>query len=192
MTPRIEAILRAGLRREGWPAPARAQAADRGGLTRGGITAANWGSYKKLGRSASRVELDAITESEALAFYNQRYVIGSGFEKVENEKLQELLIDWAFTSWYDDPTRALQRCLQQCGLYNGVVDGVFGPRTLIALQCCESQATLYYGVLAARIDFYLSLGFDRQTREYLDTHPTSLLHFVRGWVIGCLELLQHA
>ena len=46
---------------------ARVQAADKGGATRGGITARSWGQFKGWARDATRAELDAITEAEALA-----------------------------------------------------------------------------------------------------------------------------
>lgn len=185
--PGIERVLRDGLRREGWPAPARAQAADRGGLTRGGITAENWGAFRHLGRPASAAELDAITEPGALEFYYQRYVVLPHFDQVLDQRLRALLIDWAFTSWYDDPTKAVQRSLGRRGLYVGAIDGEIGPRTIAALLSERDPKQLYRDVFNARIDFYLHLSFDEQVESFLTMHPTSQLHNCIGWIRRCLD-----
>jgi lysozyme family protein len=186
--PRIADVLREGLRREGWPKPARAAASDRGGLTRGGITAVNWGEWRHLGRPATAAELDAITEPDALEFYYQRYVLLPHFDQVLDPQLRALLIDWAFTSWSDDPVKALQTSLQLRYLYIGAIDGVLGPKTIAALQVDREPRRLFRDVYNARIRFYLDLAFaGPEVTAFLKAHPTSQLHNGRGWVFRCLE-----
>jgi lysozyme family protein len=189
LDPQIERILRDGLRREGWPARAKVVPSDRGGLTRGGITAENWGDFKQLGRPATAAELDAITETEALQFYYQRYVALPRFDQVLDQKLRALLIDWAFTSWYDDPTKALQEGLARRGLYGGRIDGELGPKTIVALQADRDPRQLYRDVFAARLRFYTDVAFDTDVDAFLDRYPKSQLHNLKGWQNRCLELL---
>lgn len=175
----IVRVLRDALRREGWPKPARKHPADRGGLTRGGITSKTWGLYRRLGRLATPAELNAITESEALDFYYTLYVLDRRLDRVTDPALQALLIDWTFTSW-DDPIRALQRSLDVDA------DGVIGRRTLAALSAANVRA-VYRDVFNARVAFYLALSFDAPVRAFLKAHPASQLHNCRGWINRCLE-----
>lgn len=189
MTPTTHALLIEGLRREGWPKPARKHPADKGGWTRGGITAKNWGAYRRLGRPATPSELNAITELDALDFYYERYVRLPGLESVPDDSLRALLVDWTFTSWSDDPIKALQQSLAARLLYDGPIDGVLGPKTKAALLMDRAPRQTYREVLAARIRFYLGLAFDDQVDAFLESHPTSQLQNARGWVNRCLEFL---
>lgn len=187
--PNIETILRASLHREGWPAPARARTADKGGLTRGGITAKNWGDYKHLGRPATAEELNAITEEQALEFYFQRYVELPHFDQVLDQKLRALLVDWAFTSWYDDPTKALQRSLATRGLYHGAIDGALGPMTISALRADRDPRRLYQDVSNDRVRFYVALALsDDGVEAFMAAHPESQLHNLKGWLNRALEM----
>lgn len=187
--PNILRVLVDGLRREGWPAPARNKPSDRGGLTRGGITARSWGEYKHLGRPATADELNAITEAEALTFYLQRYVLRPHFDQVLDQKLRALLVDWSFTSWSDDPVKALQRSLRDRGYNPGPIDGVIGPQTIAALQADRDPRRLYRDVLAARLRFYVGLAFDHDVFAFLDAHPETQLHNLAGWINRSLEFL---
>lgn len=188
--PHIERVLRDGLRREGWPKPARHHPADRGGLTRGGITAVNWGDYKRLGRPATAEELNAITEDEALAFYFDRYVLLPHFDQITDQKLRALLVDWAFTSWWDDPTKALQSSLKARGLYDGNIDGVLGPKTKDALFRDRDPRQLYRDVYTARGDFYVTLALTDPMlwRLLKKADPDGIeasklqIHNLRGWL----------
>jgi lysozyme family protein len=186
--PNILRVLCDGLRREGWPAPARALPSDRGGLTRGGITAVNWGAFRRLGRSATKVELDSITETEALEFYYQRYVALPRFDQVLDQRLRALLVDWAFTSWYDDPTESLQRALASRGLYAGPVDGTIGPLTIAALQRDREPRRLYRDVFNDRVRFYVALALaEKETIAFIDARPSCQLRNLSGWLNRALE-----
>lgn len=189
--PRIAEVLRCGLEREGWDrgrAKARALDSDRGGLTRGGITAVSWGEFRHLGRPATAGELDAITETEALEFYYQRHVVLPRFDQVLDQKLRALLVDWSFTSWFDDPVKAVQSSLRARGLYADAVDGAMGPKTIAALQADRDPRQLFRDVYNARIRFYLDLAFaGAEVTAFLKAHPASQLHNARGWAFRCLD-----
>jgi lysozyme family protein len=187
LDPNIRTVLDDVLRREGWPKPAEHHPADRGGLTRGGVTARNWGLYKGLGRLATRGELDALTEDDLLAFYYQRYVELPKFDTLTDQKLRALAVDWGVTSGPDDPTKAIQRSLRTRGLYDGAVDGLIGPQTKAALFADRDPRQLYRDVYNARIRHYLDIAFDAQAKAFLKTNPTSQLAFARGWIFRCLE-----
>jgi lysozyme family protein len=185
-----ESIIQDAMRREGWH-EGRAKLidhpADKGGLTRGGVTAASWGAYLGLGRPAIATELLDMTEAQATVFYTARYL--QPFALVPDPRLRALLVDWAFTSWLDDPTKALQTSLERRGLYHGAIDGIFGPRTLAAVQADLERAVTYRDVLHARIVFYRKLAYDADVRVFLKAHPASQLQNFSGWLNRCLEFL---
>lgn len=185
-----ESIIRDAMRREGWQhgdAKLINQASDKGGLTRGGVTASSWGDYLGLGRPATAAELQAMTEAQAEAFYTRRYLLP--FESVPDPRLRALMVDWAFTSWLDDPTKALQTSLQKRALYGGAIDGIFGPRTKAALAKDLDRGQTYRDVLTARIVFYRQLAYDADVRLFLKLHPRTQLHNMAGWLNRCLEFL---
>lgn len=184
-------ILLDGMAREGWAggrAKARTHVADRGGLTRGGITATAWGSYKKLGRPATATELDAITTEEALQFWYQEYCVRLGFDKIPDHRLQSLLIDWAYTS-YDDPGKALQSSLKARGLYDGKIDGIVGPKTKAALLKDPDIAQLYRDVFIARLKHYLRCAWDADVQKFVADKPATQLRNFPGWMNRTLEFV---
>ena len=191
LDPNIERVLKDALHREGWndgKAVARKHAADKGGWTRGGITAGAWGRYTHLGRPATPQELNAISESEALEFYFNEYVTVPALDRVPDQKLRALLIDWCFTSW-DDPIRAMQTSLKRRGHYDGAIDGTFGPKTKAALLVDRDPRMTYRDVLAARVRHYFACAYGPDVREFLSTHPDSQLINLKGWVYRCLEFI---
>lgn len=187
----IADIIRDILRREtgGIPfAAARADLhpADRGGWTRAGITAVNAGAFLGLDRPATPEELDALTEAQALEFYAQRYVRPYAYVP---EPLQSLLVDWAVTSWHDDPTKALQTALVRRGVYAGRIDGVAGSQTKAAVIADPDARQTYREVFTARLRYMLHVAFDAEVRDFLRTHPRSQLANLRGWVHRSLEFV---
>lgn len=178
--------IRGVLRREGWPAPARAHRADPGGLTRGGITATNWTHHARLDHPATAGELDAINEHDALNFYAEAYVRRLGLEVV-HEPLFSLLLDWAVTSW-NNPVRTLQRELARRGLYAGRLDGVMGPQSREALRLDDNPQETYRAVFRARVQFYTNLAIRQSVvLRFLRAHPDALLHNLQGWTARALE-----
>jgi lysozyme family protein len=159
--PNIDRVLREAMRREGWrDGDARLidHPADSGGLTRGGVTARSWGEYRNFGRPATGDELLTMTYDEAREFYWRRYVVLPGFDQVPDQKLRALLVDWAFTSWFDDPTKAVQTALKARGLYTGAIDGILGPKTRAAVFADRDPRQTFRAVFNARIDFYVMLA----------------------------------
>lgn len=192
----VDAIVHDILRRElhrsesSWEeSRARLHAADKGGWTRGGITAASWGSYGGWGRPATRLELDAITAAEAFAFYYRRHV--QPFDEYA-DPLRILLVDFGVTTSHVNVYRGLQRALRDMGLYAGAIDGVVGPVTRAAIASCSDQRQLYLRVLEHRARHYLSLAFDHDVRAFLKANPTSQLHFALGWLSRCLPFVYEA
>lgn len=183
----IDRVLHAVLRREGWPQPAADHPADRGHLTRGGITSANWGLYRGLGRAATRMELDAISEEEALEFYFRRYVEFPGFEMVNDQGLRALCVDWGVTSGPDDPIHALQTSLRQRGLYDGAIDGRLGPKTKDALFNDRDPRQTYRDVFNSRVQFYVHIALDADARAFMAAHPACQLWNLNGWLARCLD-----
>jgi lysozyme family protein len=194
MTPTLDSIIDGVIARElhqserGKPwadVRAREHPADRGGLTKAGITVTTLGEWRQLGRRATRVELESMTEDECRAIYRARYA--RPFEGIP-EPLRSLMVDWAVTSGHDDPTKALQASLRSRGVYGGAVDGIFGAKTRAALLRDQHQRETYQDVFKARIAFYRDLALrDPEVRTFLETHPRTQLHFLAGWQNRALE-----
>lgn len=170
-------------------ATARLHPADRGGWTRGGITAARWGQFKGWSRAATRAELDAITDADARAFYRHLYV--RPFDGYP-DPLRLLLIDYGVTSPHMYVFRALQQALRDVGVYKGAIDGVMGGQSREAFAAVQDHRDLYLRTLEYRARHYIAISFDAEVREFLRTHPTTQLHFQRGWLKRCLEFVYAA
>jgi len=100
--------------------------ADPGGPTKFGITAASLGAWRKLGRSASAEEVEALGEAEARAIYRARYVEGPGFDALGNQDLRTVVVDCGVLHGPRNAVRMLQRAL------GTTADGKLGPVTLTA------------------------------------------------------------
>lgn len=188
--PNIARVLREAMVREGWRNGQAAlidHPADRGSLTRGGVTAKTWGAYKRLGRSATAAELLAITEGEALQFYFTEFVLAPRLDLVLDQQLRALLVDWGFTSGPATPIKALQASFKSRGIYTGSLDGKIGPQTKAAIFADREPRTAFCDVYNARVVFYTRLAFDSQVQRFLQTNPTSQLHNLRGWLARTLE-----
>lgn len=104
--------------------------ADRGGPTNLGITIGALSEW--LGRPATVAEVQALTEAEARAIYTQRYVVGPGLHRIEDEALRAVLVDDAVLSGPEAAVKTLQRSL-------GVpADGQLGPMTQQAVRRADA------------------------------------------------------
>jgi lysozyme family protein len=186
LDPNILRVLRDSLRREGWPDQAKAHPADKGGLTRGGITAGGWGRYKQLGRPATADELNAITDDQALEYYHDEFVKGPRLDLILDQRLRALMVDWMFTSW-DDPIREMQKSLKRRGYYTGAIDGTIGSKTKAALAEDRDPRQLFRDVYNARVRYYVDCAFDTGVKAYLKENPDSQLLNLRGWLNRALE-----
>lgn len=187
----ITSIIDGILEREGWPQLTNRKA-DKGGWTKGGITAKSWGDYAQLGRPATPAELNAITESQARAFYFDRHI--APYQSLP-DPLRVLLADWSVTSWHDDPTKALQIQLAKLQLYKGRIDGVFGPLTKTALQSFlaapgSDVRGFYLELVKARTRQLVNEALDdAKVQTFLTQHPDTDLSNLRGWVNRAQEFL---
>lgn len=161
------------------------KASDRGGATRGGITADSWGEHAHLGRPATEAELNAISETEALAFYRERHV--APFAMVA-DPLRALLVDFGVTSTHAAVWRTVQTALKGLGHDVGAIDGIPGSKTLKALIDAEPR-DLYIAVLDQRRRYYSMLAYDAEARVFLGSHPKSQLHNERGWANRVAEFV---
>lgn len=149
-------------------------AADRGGPTKFGITAATLAEYRG-GTMVSAHEVEQLSVTEATAIYRQRYLVRPGFDKVTNDALRALLVDWGVNSGPANAIRGLQRAL------NVAPDGVLGPITLLALPHLDQRA-VYAKVLASRARF---------VADILHRDPTQRV-FAAGWVNRLAEFIEAA
>lgn len=163
------------------------RAADRGGPTNMGITMPTLASWLK--RPVTKQEIQQLSKQVATDIYRSRYV--SPWKFVSDPLLRTLLIDWSVTSGPDDPARALQMYLDTTGALL-TTDGQLGPATREAWKAYESSVPNSIArrfVAKARIEFYITLALDREARAFMQSHPSTQLHNLRGWVRRALEFL---
>lgn len=179
------------MRREGWPAVTE-RAADRGGLTKGGVTIVNYNAWlaKFGGLPLTRNEFVGLSATEARSFFDAAYC--APFRFVDHEETFAFIADWSVNAGVDDPTLALQITLKERGLYAAALDGDPGPKTRAGWKALPMQdrEAVRLALIAERIEFHLDRGFDREAREYVRTHPTSQLTNLRGWMNRCVEFLK--
>lgn len=145
-------------------------AADAGGATKYGITAAVLGNWRRLGRQATRAEVQSLTIEEAKEIYRQRYL--PPFAWVPFEALRVQLVDFGVTSGTGTAMRMLQRVL-------GVAeDGIAGDRTKAALL--SSSWRLVNASLVARRVAYDTAIVDRDPTQ-------KVFHY--GWTRRAVSFL---
>lgn len=159
----IKDIIDAVLIREGGSKETH-DPSDRGGRTRYGISERNhpdaWAD-------------DQVTEEEARAIYETKYVRSPGFDKVSDPRLQALLIDFGVNS---GPALAISK-LQE--ILRVKVDGILGPKTLAAIQAEEPR----------RLANQLSLARIKMIGRIVKRDP-SQLRFINGWLDRAGEFVE--
>lgn len=165
----IEAILDDVLRREGGYSD---HLADGGGPTNYGITANVLGQYRQWGRRATRAEVQQLTEAEAREIYRRQFVSAPRLDRVPDERLRALLVDFGVHS---GPTRAV-KALQ--GALDVPMDGVIGRQTLTALAGADAD-TVYRSVLRERGELLAAI---------LHRDPTQRV-FAAGWLRRLMEFV---
>ncbi len=189
----IDDLLTAILTREGWPTVTN-RAADRGGLTKGGVT---FDSYTRWQQQRGQTpilptEFPNLSEADARAFMLAE-IAGPlmSLRDVAGEALFGLLVDWAETSGPDDPIRALQSALLAADVYAGAIDGEAGPLTYRALSAVTLDLdALMRSVGKARVEFYLALALkDPAVVAFRKQSPSTQLENVHGLIARALEFL---
>lgn len=104
--------------------------------------------------------------------YAERYVVGPGFDKVSDPKLQYQLIDYAVNSGVAIAVQKLQTIL-------GVpVDGVFGPLTQDMLAKADSR----------EVNNQLVVARVKMIGKIVQQHPAQL-QFLGGWLERSLSFV---
>jgi lysozyme family protein len=165
----IDSILDDVLRREGGYSD---HLADGGGPTNYGITANVLGQFRQWGRRATRAEVQALTEAEAREIYRRQFVAAPRFDRVPDERLRALLVDFGVHSGPVRAVKALQHALDV------PMDGVIGRQTLTALAGADVEA-VYRSVLRERGELLAAI---------LHRDPTQRV-FSSGWIRRLMEFV---
>jgi lysozyme family protein len=141
---------------------------DAGGPTKYGITLATLHAYRNRAVSAEDVQM--LSEEEAAQIYRTRY-FPAGFEKIKDAGLLELLFDYGVLSGTGASVKALQTVLKRSKLYDGEIDGGFGPKSAEALGKVNNWAALFYAVKCERYELFM---------RYIGASP-SQSKYAAGW-----------
>ena len=118
-----------------------------------------------------------VTEEEARAIYEQKYIIAPGFNKIPHPKLQAQLVDFGVNS---GPRVAIEK-LQ--AIVGADVDGEIGPQTLAAVE------TFYKDVDdPARLNNLLVVERVKMIGRIVVRNP-SQVKFLSGWLNRAFEFL---
>ena len=142
--------------------------ADGGGPTKYGITRADLATWR--GRPVTPADVRDLTEEEARSIYLERYIEAPGFDKIADPGLRNLVVDIGVNQGVPTAIRFLQAAI-------GVtVDGLFGPKTLAAVNTQPPQPRLlhpcYLKVAVASLRAYGRLISGRPTQA----------KFAEGWI----------
>jgi lysozyme family protein len=141
---------------------------DRGGPTKYGVILSTWKEYgydKDKDGDIDIEDLKIITVSDAKNIAKKIFWDYFKADKIKNQSIAELIADWGYNSGRVTVARRVQRIL-------GVtVDGVFGPKTLEAINK-SSQQTLFNAIKQDRKDFI----------EHLVRMDPGQQIFYKGWM----------
>lgn len=146
--------------------------ADTGGPTKFGVTAAALADWRG-GTMVDATDVEQLSINEARDIYRARYLVKPGLDKVTDDTLRAILLDFAIHSGPAQAIKALQRSL------NVAPDGVIGPQTLLALPHLDARKVALR-VMAHRVRF----------QGRLITDKPSQAAFAAGWANRNAELLE--
>lgn len=171
------------LEREGWPEYSN-RAADRGGPTKGGITLDTLSQWR--GRPCSIEELKELSEPEARLIYRKRYI--GPWQFIPDNDLFYAAVDYAVTSWHDDPARALQTAV---GFVGRDIDGIVGPRTRAAIMAYSDPKRLKNRLVGYRARHMVNLALnDAKLKALIKGHNDLQLLNLRGWMNRVTSFLE--
>ncbi len=146
---------------------------DPGGCTNRGITLDTWRrfGYDKDGDGIITCkDVAQITEADAKAIYKKWFWEANGGDKIENQKIAEIIIDWVINSGAGIAIVRVQRILNGLGA-NLVPDGIAGNKTIEAINIAN-QKELYKRIWQEREQFY---------RTITARNPAFRI-FLQGWL----------
>lgn len=173
-----KAFVEATLRREGWPKITN-RAADKGGLTKGGVTKVALAEFRK--RPVTDDELRNLTLEEASAIFAFQYL--KPYAWIPDTDVRTFCADLAVMAWHDDPARMLQYAA------GATVDGVVGKETRekVLLLLRLDRTTFFHKMYEWRQKFHCSVAFDDAVDAFLKANPSTQLHNLRGWLTRMSE-----
>lgn len=120
---------------------------DRGGATNKGITMNTWRGYcAKKGKPATIATLKAMTTSEWEEIFKGSYWDALSLDKVSDQNVANIMVDWAWASGATTAAMQLQKIL-------GVkADGIIGKKTL-AVMNGKSGLSLFGQIKQRRLVF---------------------------------------
>ncbi len=130
-------------------------AEDPGGCTNRGITIHTWRKfgYDKNGDGIITCEdVRQISREDAKNIYQKYFWEANGGNLIENQKVAEIIIDWAINSGAGIAIVRVQRILNTMG-NSLVVDGIVGRKTITAINNAN-QKELYKRIWQEREQFY--------------------------------------
>lgn len=131
--------------------------ADPGGATNKGITIANWKRYgydKDKDGDIDVNDLKFIDETDAKRFYKAQFWDKLSADKILNQDVAEVFVDHAVNAGQSRSVRMMQHVLNTYFLKGLVVDGVFGEKTLAAINSVTDNARLFNAFNAVRKAYY--------------------------------------
>jgi lysozyme family protein len=147
---------------------------DAGGPTNFGITAADYGTFLKLGRQASVDEVRNMQVADAIAIYKSRYIELPNFAAIQDDSLRMILVDCGVLYGTKRAAIWLQTVLKV------TADGVVGRQTLDTLNAISNPQQVRKAVLGERIN---------ATADIVVGKP-SQLKFLRGWTSRAVALFE--
>lgn len=135
---------------------------DRGGATNKGITISTFRHH--FGQDATVAQLKCITDEQWLHIFKTGYWNPWRADEITNQSVANIVVDWAWASGTKTSIKQVQR------IVGVAVDGIVGPKTLLAINSCR-QRELFDMIHAARLDF---------VDDIVRRNP-SQSRFIRGW-----------
>lgn len=165
----IASMLDAIIRREG--SAYTDDPYDNGGATKYGITQNTLSAWRQ--RDVPKDEVKALTENEARQIYTAFYLVRPGFQRLEHEDVQAMMLDAAVQHGPEAATKMLQRALKVKD------DGVLGQVTLTAAHLMNPRR-LCVMLLAQRARYY---------GRIITNDPTQA-RFAAGWMNRLGECME--
>lgn len=120
---------------------------DPGGETKYGISK----------RSYPRLDIKALTREQAVEIYHRDYWVDNRYCDLVSDGLAAKVLDIAVNVGAKRANKWLQESARDCG-FNVTVDGVMGPRTVAAVNGCDT-ASVMVGFVARAYRHYRKLSF---------------------------------